>query len=709
MMMHGMGGGMGRGMGRWRQGLDNPDEEGQLYDHQVVTRLLGYIRPYWRRVLATIVAMLAYTGTVIALPWIIGWTVQNYVRTGDLSGLNLVVLGFVMVAFLQFVTNYIHLLLMSFVGQRVLYTLRVDLFKHLQRLSMSFFDRNETGRVMSRVQNDVQQLQEFISIMVVTLADVLSLVGIIAIMLSMNVELALITLSVVPLLFLILIVWQRFARIVFLRARQSIAGVNAGLEENISGVRVVQSLNRERVNIRRFGEANSENLNANLRASRYSAVLLPSVEVLTALGLGLVVFFGGVMVLEGTLEVGYLLAFALYIQRFFEPVRSLTMQYGSLQRAMVSGNRIFELMDTEIEVADRLEAVSLPPVRGEVRYEGVGFDYEPESPVLQDIDLDIRAGQTVALVGPTGAGKTTLVSLLLRLYDVKQGRITLDGHDIRDVSLDSLASQMGVVTQEPYLFSGTVRENIRFNRVETTDEEVVRAATAVGAHEFISNMEHGYDAPLQERGGNLSIGQRQLISFARALAADPRILILDEATANIDTHTEVLIQRALGELLRDRTALVIAHRLSTIRNADLIVVVDEGRIVERGNHSQLLAQAGLYAQLTPYTTSGEVDRPRLAIDGTWQVTLNTPRGSRDGTLELAANGAVLGGKWKGEMGTHEIIGGTVEGRDLAWQVMMSGPRGTRVIAFRGTINGDKISGSVELGSFGSGTFTATRV
>lgn len=703
-MMHGMGGHMGRGFGRWRGNLDDIDQNGRLYDHQVVTRLLVYIRPYWRKLSAIIFSIFIYTGTVIALPWMVGWTVQNYVRTSDLSGLNLVVLGFVIVAFVQFVSNYIHLRLMSFVGQRMLYTLRIDLFNHLQRLSMSFFDRNETGRVMSRVQNDVQQLQEFLSIVVVTLADVLSLAGIIAIMFSMNSDLALITLSVVPFLFLMLVVWQRFARVVFLRARQSIAGVNAGLEENISGVRVVQSLNREKVNLRRFGEANHENLSANLRASRYSAILLPSVEVLTALGLALVVFFGGGMVLDGTLEIGYLLAFALYIQRFFEPIRNLTMQYGSLQRAMVSGSRIFELMDTEIEVADKVGALRLSQVQGEVRYRSVDFYYQPELLVLHEIDLHIKAGQTVAIVGPTGAGKTTLMSLLLRLYDVKQGCITVDGHDIRDVSLDTLASQMGVVTQEPYLFSGTVSDNIRFNQLGTTDEEVVAAAVAVGADGFIRNMENGYDTMLQERGGNLSVGQRQLISFARALAADPRILILDEATANIDTHTEVLIQKALGELLRSRTSLVIAHRLSTIRNSDFIVVMEDGRIIERGTHSQLLIQNGLYAKLTSYTGSNRIDGSNYAINGTWHVTLNTPRGLREATLELVATGTDLRGRWNG---SQEIVGGTVENGNPTWELREVGPQGT--FTFRGTVNRDEMSGDVELGRLGKGTFTATRV
>jgi ATP-binding cassette subfamily B protein len=403
---------------------------------------------------------------------------------------------------------------------------------------------------------------------------------------------------VVPVLTLIMMYWQRFARHSFMRIRRAIAMVNGEYNQNITGVRVVQSLNRQEENLEHFTELNSEYLNANLEAARYSGMLQPLVELLIGLGIGLgVVVFGGVLLQRGSLEVGTLVAFAFWIQRFFEPIRQLTMQYSQLQRAMAAGLRIFEVLDLDPDVTDKPDAVTLPEIEGDIRYRDVNFHYVEGIDVLKKVNLHIEAGENVALVGSTGAGKSTLVNLLHRSADVTGGSIEVDGHDLREVKRESLVHQMSMVLQEPYLFSGSVRENISYLNEAATHEEVEAAATAVGAHDFIMEMDGGYDGELAERGVNLSIGQRQLISFARAIVGNPRILVLDEATANIDTHTELLIQRALSRILKGRTSIVIAHRLSTIRNADKIVVLNRGEVAEVGTHDQLLEAGGVYAQL----------------------------------------------------------------------------------------------------------------
>ena len=573
-------------------------------DVSVALRMFGYIRPHMVKAILISLTLLIYTVTVVALPKMIQIIIDDYVTVGNITGLRLMALGFLVVAVIQWGSDVIHKQQMAYVGQRILLALRMDMFTHLQKLSMSYFDQNKAGKIMSRVQDDVRQLQSLLSIVVTTLSDVLSLTGIVIMMLWMDPLLGSLTLVVGPLLVILMVWWQRFARKAFTRARMAIADVNAGLQENIAGAKVIQSLHRERTNIADFREANHANMVANLQATRYSAILSPAVEFLSAIALTIIVIVGGTMAIRGTVEVGVIVAFALYVQRFFAPLQSLTGQYSSLQRALVAGRRIFELLDIEPEVKEKPGAVNLTNVRGEITYENVRFHYSPETPVCKGLDLQISQGETVALVGSTGAGKTSIASLLMRLYDVTGGKITIDGHDIREVSLSSLARQFGVVPQEPYLFSATsVADNIRYNRRDLSDETVISAAKTVGAHDFISDLPQGYETEMQERGGNLSMGQRQLISFARAVARNPRILILDEATANVDTESEKMIQGALDKLLSDRTAIVIAHRLSTIRGADKIVVVNDGGVEEQGTDEELIALNGTYAKLTATTAA----------------------------------------------------------------------------------------------------------
>ena len=579
----------------------HPDEEvfGDVYDQRVVARLLPYILPYKVLAAVAVVAMLIYTGTQVAVPWVIKIAIDEYVFLKDFEGLTWMFALFIGISLVNWLVNYVQQFAMEKVGQGVLFNLRADMFGHVQKQSMGFFDRTEVGRLMSRVQGDVSQLQEFAALVVMTLGELLSLLGIVIALLLLNFKLGLITMSVLPVLMLIMVVWQPFARKAFMWVRRAISIVNGSLNENITGVRVVQSMNRQERNLMLFDQKNVDHRDANLWASKLSSGLLPAVDILTAVAIGFALFFGARMIAGNDLALGTLIAFVLYIQRFFDPIRNLTMQYTQLQRSMASGTRIFDMLDCKPDLVDAKDAKPIGSVKGDIEMKNVSFSYVPGEDVIKDISFQIKPGEVVAVVGPTGAGKTTLVSLLSRFYDVEDGRgsILVDGHDIRAVTRNSLASQMSMVLQEPFLFSGSVRENIKYNHTNATDEQMMNAAKAVDAHDFIERLDEGYDTFLAERGINLSGGQRQLSSFARAIVADPRILILDEATANIDSYTEMMIQRALLKLLKGRTAIVIAHRLSTIRGADKIIVLNLGEVTEVGNHDELIEMDGMYANL----------------------------------------------------------------------------------------------------------------
>jgi ATP-binding cassette subfamily B protein len=615
------GGRPGSNLKRSVDGWDD-DELGKVYDGAVVRRLLPYLGPYKKQVSLATLAMIVFAAATRVQPFLIGIAIDEYIPSEDISGVVTIGIALLVLAVIGWGAQYVQQLMTAFAGHRILLTLRTQMFNHIQKLSLSFLDRNEIGRVMSRIQNDVTVLQELLTTGFLTiLADFVGLGIVIFFLLLLDVPLTLVTMSVVPVLIIVMWVWQSRARSAFIRVRQAIAVVNQNLQENVSGVRVIQSLSREDENAKRFGEVNASNLTANVDAGRITAAIMPVVELLTAAATALVLIYGGMQVLDGDISVGVVVSFTLYVQQFFDPIRDLVLQYTQLQRAMAGGQRIFEVLDTPPEIVDAEKAVKIPAIRGDVVFDHATFEYVEGVPVLQDINLHVKAGETVAIVGPTGAGKSTLTALVARFYDVTEGRVLIDGHDIREVERASLAAGLGIVLQDPFLFSGTAAENIRYGRLQATQDEIEEAAKTVGAHEFIRRLPQGYETELHERGQNLSVGQRQLIAFARAVIADPRILILDEATANVDTRTEVVIQNALKRLLKGRTSFVIAHRLSTIRGADRVVVIEGGRIAESGTHAELLAHNGIYARLyrmtyeqTPAATDGDGHRagPNIA-------------------------------------------------------------------------------------------------
>ncbi len=582
-------------------------------DPEVARRLTGFIAPYKLKLIISTALMLISTFSSVAGPYLVKVAIDSGIAAGDMVALQNTVLLYLVLALVRWAFIYYRVNIMARVGQSVIYDLRKVLFEHLQQLSLSFYSRYSVGRVITRVVNDVETLREFVTWAILgILRNLFALIGIVTAMLSLNLKLSLMVFGTIPLMVLATMLYRRTARKVYRRVRSAISWVNSVLAENINGVRVVQAFSRQQHNYEKFSEyTNRYHLQTFLRAAQVSASFTPVVDVLGAFATAAVVYFGGAAVLGESITPGILVAFVLYISRFFDPIRDLSRRFDTLQSAMAGGERLLGLLDTRVEVEDRPDAFEMESIQGHVRFDDVSFAYEttdasrPSSAdassaqelVLNHINLDVRAGETVALVGETGAGKTTLIKLLSRFHDPTKGAVRVDGHDLCEVTQASLRRQMGIVLQDPFLFNGTVKENILFGRLDASDADVIAAAGAVGAHEFISALKDGYESSVQEGGVLLSVGQRQLISFARALLANPRILILDEATSSVDTQTEQIIQRALSRLFVGRTSFVIAHRLSTITNADRIVVIDDGRIIEQGRHDELLAQRGMYYEL----------------------------------------------------------------------------------------------------------------
>lgn len=574
-------------------------QEGRFFDRRVVGRMLTFLAPYWRQMAIAFFLTLLASAFTLWTPYLMKVAIDGYIVAGDPAGLFRICLLMAGAFGLLYGATVGQRYLLSWVGQRVLANVRAQLFNHLQHLPLAYHDTHIVGVTVSRVINDVATINDLLSQGLITLlGDILVLVGIIGVMLSMNSRLALLTFAVLPMMLLATYFFSRQARQAFQRTRSTVAAAVGNLAETIAGMRVIQAFAQENVSKERFDQINQANRQAHVDAMSLSFVFLPTIEFLGMVATGIVLWFGGRAVGQGEVTIGVLVAFLAYVTRFFQPIQELSQLYTTMQSAMAGGAEVVALLDTPLTVADRPDPIPMPPITGRIHFDHLSFAYRPDTPqVLHDLCLTIEPGQTVALVGPTGAGKSSIANLVARFYDATAGSVQIDGLDVRDVSQRSLRQQMGLVPQDPFLFSGTIAQNIAFARPDSSPEAIEAAARLANAHHFIADLPNGYQTVILEGGVNFSMGQRQLLCIARAVLADPRILILDEATANVDTITEALIQDALERLLAGRTALVIAHRLSTIRKADLICVVNQGQIVESGRHEQLLTQNGLYREL----------------------------------------------------------------------------------------------------------------
>jgi ATP-binding cassette subfamily B multidrug efflux pump len=573
---------------------------GEVFNRQVVGRMLAYLRPYRWKMAAALALTICESGLTLLTPYLLKVAIDQYITPGnDLPGLTRIALLIGATFIALFLVSAGQSYLLSWVGQRVLANLRSQLFVRLQQLQLGYHDTHIVGVTVSHLINDVAEINELLSQGVITLiGDLLVLVGIIGVMISMSPRLALFTFTVLPLMFLATWLFSRQARSAFRETRSKVAAVVGDLAEDISGMRAIQAFAQEKTSQARFRRVNVENRNAYISAMSLSFIFLPTIEFLGMLATVIVLWFGGRLVTQGQVTLGVMVAFLSYVTRFFQPIQELSRMYTTLQSAMAGGEQVLKILDTPLGVADLPDALEMPPIRGKIDLENVCFQYREGTPtVLHDVRLTIQPGQTIAIVGHTGAGKTSIANLVARFYDVSSGVVLIDGIDIRQVTQESLRRQVCVVHQDPFLFSRTIADNIRYGQPEASDHAIEQAARQANAHDFIIALPESYQTRILEGGVNLSVGQRQLLSIARAILVDPRILILDEATANIDTMTEVLIQQALERLLEGRTAVVIAHRLSTVRNADWIFVLEGGRVVEQGKHSDLLAMHGLYYDL----------------------------------------------------------------------------------------------------------------
>ncbi|NLT49714.1 MAG: ABC transporter ATP-binding protein [Ignavibacteria bacterium] len=593
----------GGGAGNSGKGGNTPYEKddevlGKAYDARLMKRLLGYVKPYRKYVVLAIFLNVLVAGFGPLRPYLTKIAIDDKITNGDYHGLLLISVMLLLSLIFQSVIQYYLTFYTEYMGQKIIYDLRIKIFSHVQRLALKYFDKTPNGRIVTRVTNDVEALNElFSSGIVMVFSDVFIIVWIFAFMFAMSWDLSLVTLSVLPLLVYATFLFRKKVRESYRDVRLHLARLNTYMQEHITGMSIVQLFAKDKDELRKFSEINADHKKSNIVSIFYHAVFFPVVEFLSSLAIALIIWYGGGNVIQGLMTVGVLFAFIQYVEMFFRPIRDLAEKYNIMQTAMASSERIFKLMDNNTIIPSPENPVSLQNIKGEIEFKNVYHAYNPGEYVLKDVSFKINPGETVAIVGATGAGKTTLINILTRFYDIEKGSITIDGTDIRNINIDELRRRVSIVLQDVFLFSGTIKSNISLNSSEITDEMAIEASKIVGAHNFISELPGMYEEEVKEKGATLSVGQKQLISFARAMAYNPSILILDEATSSVDTETEILIQKAIEKLLVNRTSIVIAHRLSTIQNADKIIVMHKGELREMGTHQELLSKKGIYYKL----------------------------------------------------------------------------------------------------------------